>query len=345
MQIEAFGSLAALPPGALALFGDGPFSTLAWYASVMQAAVPNGAQPCLQVVRHGEAVLAVCPMWRGRSGYEAMTTPYSVQWSPLLRPDIDAAGIMAIGQALGRVWRHGATTRLDAFDPDAPWLAPMIKGVRRAGLVPLHFGHFGNWHLSVAGVDWARYLAARPGALRSAIVRRSNRLLPRATFAMVSGGDQLESGLADYMRVYDASWKGPEPFPQFNPALMRAAAASGSLRLGLLHVGGVPIAAQFWLLHGPPKARWAGVQKLAHDTAHHASAPGTVLTALMVRHLLDGEAAAELDFGRGDDPYKEQWTGERRQRAGVVLAAPWQMAGAAQIARHWAGELWRKWAA
>ena len=341
MQIEAFASLGALSPEACALFGQEAFSTLQWYASVAQAAVPQGAQPCFQVARRGQTVLAVCPMWRVRSGYTAMTTPYTTQWSPLLRPGVDTADIAAIGQALGRVWRHAATTRLDAFDPEASWLDPMIRGVRRAGLVPLQFSHFGNWHLRVAGLAWARYLAARPGALRSAVARRSKRLLPRAAFTLVRGADGLESGLADYMRVYDASWKAPEPFPQFNPTLMRAAAASGSLRLGLLHVGHVPIAAQFWLLHGRPEARWAGVQKLAHDTAHHASAPGTVLTALMVRHLLDDEAVAELDFGRGDDPYKQQWTGERRQRAGVMLAAPWHPAGAAQVVRHWAGRLRR----
>ncbi len=342
VRIEAFASLNALPPAARALFGQGPFSTLDWYASVEQAAVPAESQPCYQVARHGEAVLGVCPMWRRPRGYAAMTTPYTVQWYPLLRADLDAADIAAIGQALGRVWRHGAAARLDALDPQADWLKPMVQGLGRAGLVPLRFSHFGNWHLRVAGLGWGPYLAARRGALRSAIARRSKRLLPRAVFALVSSLDGLDVGLAGYARVYDASWKAPEPFPQFNPTLVRAVAASGGLRLGLLRVDGVPIAAQFWLLHTLADGRWAGVQKLAHDQAYHALAPGTVLTALMVRHLLDVDNVAELDFGRGDDPYKQQWTGERRQRAGVVLAAPWRATDALQIARHWGGEIQRR---
>ena len=141
-----------------------------------------------------------------------------------------------------------------------------------------------------------------------------------AEFTLVDGLAGLEPAMADYARVYAASWKEPEPFPQFNPTLMRAAAHAGCLRLGLLRMDGAPVAAQFWLRH----ECWAGVQKLAHDEAYRQLAPGTVLTALMVRHLLETEGVTELDFGRGDDPYKQLWTGERQQRVGVVLAAPWR---------------------
>ena len=266
-----------------------------------------------------------------------MTTPYTLQWQPLLRTDLDEAPLAAVGQALGRVWRGWPTTRLDAVDADAVWLRPMLRGLRRAGVRPLRFDHFGNWHLPVAGLGWGQYLAGRPGALRSAVARRSRRLMPAAKFTLVSGPDGLEAGLADYVRIYAASWKEPEPFPAFNPTLMRAAAHAGSLRLGLLYLNSAPVAAQFWLLHGG----WAGVQKLAHDEFYRALAPGTVLTGLMVRHLLETDGAQDLDFGRGDDPYKQQWTGERRQRVGVLLAAPWRVAGALQIARHVAGQLRR----
>jgi CelD/BcsL family acetyltransferase involved in cellulose biosynthesis len=67
--------------------------------------------------------------------------------------------------------------------------------------------------------------------------------------------------------VYRRSWKEPEPFPDFNAALMRALAPLGMLRLGVLHVGETAAAAQLWVVE---KHR-ATVLKLAHDEAFKAA--------------------------------------------------------------------------
>jgi CelD/BcsL family acetyltransferase involved in cellulose biosynthesis len=64
-----------------------------------------------------------------------------------------------------------------------------------------------------------------------------------------------------------------------------------------------------------------------------------VLTALMLRHLLDNEHVARIDFGRGDDPYKQGWAAERRQRIGLLLVNPWRLAGLAALVRHRAGRI------
>jgi CelD/BcsL family acetyltransferase involved in cellulose biosynthesis len=93
------------------------------------------------------------------------------------------------------------------------------------------------------------------------------------------------------------------------------------------------VAAQYWTVTGGT----ARVEKLAHDQAAGKLSPGTVLTALMVRHLLGQDHVAALDFGRGDDAYKAGWTGRRRQRIGVLLCPPWQREGLFSLARHMAG--------
>ena len=59
----------------------------------------------------------------------------------------------------------------------------------------------------------------------------------------------------------------------------------------------------------------------------------------MLRHLLDEEHVAEIDFGRGDDAYKQDWARERRQRIGLVLANPLRPAGLALALRHHLGRL------
>jgi len=55
--------------------------------------------------------------------------------------------------------------------------------------------------------------------------------------------------------------------------------------------------------------------------------------------MISAEGVAGIDFGRGDDPYKQLWTSQRRQRIGMVLAAPWHPAGIAALLRHAAGRV------
>jgi CelD/BcsL family acetyltransferase involved in cellulose biosynthesis len=68
-----------------------------------------------------------------------------------------------------------------------------------------------------------------------------------------------------------------------------------------------------------------------------------VLTALILRHLLNSENVAQIDFGRGDDAYKKGWAVERRQRVGVLLVNPWSSAGMLALLRHAAGRIAVHW--
>jgi hypothetical protein len=281
------------------------------------------------------AGIALLPLYRAADGRLAgLAAPYTCIFRPLLS---DGADAVAAGRAFGAACRRAGPLRLDALDPDWPCLPPLLAGFRRAGLLPLRFAHFGNWHADVAGLDWPGYLARRPGELRETIRRRVARAMRDAAvgFELIASADGLEAGIAAYQHVYAKSWKEPEPFPAFGPAYLRAAALAGVLRLGVLRLAGVPVAAQYWTV----TAGTARVEKLAHDETARKLSPGTVLTALMVRHLLERDRVATLDFGRGDDPYKAGWTGQRRPRIGVLLCPLWHPAGAAALARHWLGRV------
>jgi CelD/BcsL family acetyltransferase involved in cellulose biosynthesis len=145
----------------------------------------------------------------------------------------------------------------------------------------------------------------------------------------------MDQATAAFEAVYQRSWKDREPFPTFNVALMRGFAAIGLLRFGVWSIGVEAVAVQVWMV----RDGHAIVLKLAHDEAFKAHSPGTVLTALMLRHLLDNEHVARIDFGRGDDPYKQGWATQRRQRIGLLLVNPWRARGAAELLRHAAGRL------
>lgn len=314
------------PPGS----GD-VFAGRAWLEATLAHAVPAGATPVIALAA-GAVLLPL--MQRGRS-LGSLTTPYSLAWRPLG----GIAGMAEAGHDLGRRLRLAAPSRYEALDPLDPALAPLLEGLRGQGLRLLRFDHFGLWQEGLPeGGGWDGYLATRPPALRNTIARKQARAAARFDFEIVaSPGPVLEAGIAAFAAVRARSWKPAEPFPDFDAALMRGLAGTGELRLGLLRdrADGSAVAAQYWAV----SAGRAVVPKLFHVEALRAASPGTVLTAMMVRHLMVADGVRLLDFGRGDDAYKRLWAGTRRQRVGVLVVDPRHPAGLSALLRHAAGRL------
>lgn len=337
-EVTLFADPADMPMGCQALFpladaadGEWPFfASLAWYRTVIDHATPAGDEACFAVSHEAGRPAAIFPMRRvaGRV-CESLTTPYTCLYSPLIAPGLGRAAIARAGFAFGRFCRNAARVRFDALASEWAHLEPLLDGVRRSGLLVQRFDHFGNWHQPVAGLSWERYLDARPGALRQTVRRKLGKAERDVgtRFEIVTGPDGLEAGIEAFEQVYRRSWKEPEPFPDFQAALMRQMASCGVLRLGVLRIGGEPVAVQLWIVQNGR----AMVLKLAHDEAFKAVSPGTVLTAAMLRRLLDQEHVADIDFGRGDDPYKGLWASERRQRIGVLLLNPFRARGLATL--------------
>ncbi len=341
VRLQEFASLDALPAESDRLFAASPglFHSRAWWRTVVSAGMPEGTRPCFLLAWADAVPAALFPLRRPAAGsaLESLTTPYTCDYAPLLSPGLSVAAQGEIFAAFARFCRGWATTRLDALPDDWPAIQACLEGARKARLPVVRFAHFGNWHEDVQGLAWSGYLARRPGALRETIRRKLRRgeRRPDGSFTLIDCTRDLEPGIEAFAQVYAKSWKEPEPFPNFNAGLMRETAAAGMLRLGLWRIGGVPVAAQFWIVQDGT----ASVLKLAHDEAFQADSPGTVLTALMLRTLLDEEHVRAIDFGRGDDAYKQGWASQRRQRIGLVLINPRRPAGLAFLARHGLGRL------
>lgn len=333
-RVETFTGLEALPADALPLFAASRsfFSTLVWWEAVLAHAMPRNARARLLLIRLRGAPCAIFPMIAELDGFRALTTPYTCLYEPLIAPETVRAAVFT---AFAQYCRSFATTRIDGLDSDLD--LEFAFGGSAAELAVARFDHFGNWHEDVSGLDWPAWLARRPGAPRETIRRRSRRAerLAGARFALFDSRRDMASGIAAFETVYARSWKEAEPFPAFNRAQIRAAAALGMARVGVWWVGETPAAAQFWIVE-PGRAT---VLKLAHDEDFKAHSPGTVLTAWMIRHMIEHEHVSEIDFGRGDDPYKQGWVAERRQRTGLLLINPRYPRGMVALGRHALGRI------
>jgi hypothetical protein len=325
-----------LPPDARWLLEchDSFFVQPAWWDATIAAALPDGAKPVFVAFRDRGRLAALLPMLRQGRRWAGLTTLYTYWFGPLFASDADQSSVFA---ALGRLTRAGGLTQLDALDPTTFDLPAARRGLARAGVLGLPFAHFGSWEQNVEGQDWATYLAGRDGRLRETIRRRLRDFsaTPDARWDIHRGSAGAEAGIAAYASVAAHSWKGAEPFPDFNATLFRATMREGSLFMASLSLGERAVAAQAWAF----RAGRATVLKLVHDENSPIRSAGTVLTALVVRDLFAAGGLKLLDFGRGDDAYKQSWVADRRQRVGLLLASPWHPAGAMAIARWTAGRL------
>ena len=331
--------IAALGPEWDPLFasGVGLQSSRAWMTATIATALPNGATPHLLALSDAAGPAAFVPMLAG-SDHEwgSLTTPYTCLYQPLLRtvPPVDPGDLRMIG----RYCRQWPITRFEALDPDEPGLQFLRAALAGAGLVTRTFSNFGNWYESVAPGGWDLYLRGRPGALRETIRRRTRDATKSGLRVQIEREQVgLNLALAAYEHVYQRSWKDPEPYPAFNAAFVRDLAETGVLRIGILWRGEEPIAAQYWSVVN----RTATVLKLAHDKELNALSPGTVLTAAIIRGLIDSDGILEIDFGRGDDPYKRGWVSERRSRVGLLGLNVRTVTGLREWAVHDAGKIIR----
>jgi CelD/BcsL family acetyltransferase involved in cellulose biosynthesis len=225
--------------------------------------------------------------------------------------------------------------RFAPMDPESSAYKGILSELLAIGWIPLRFFCFGNWFLR-ADSNWEGYLKKRSANLRSSIKRRSKEFVTAGgTLQVVTSLEGIEQAIAAYQEVYLASWKIPEPFPDFIPSLIRQLSSLGMLRLGIARLQEKPIAAQLWIV-GQDKA---SIYKVAYHNAYASISPGTVLTSHLLEHVINHDHVKEVDFLIGDDEYKKIWMSNRRERWGIIAFNPRTTIGFALFLREVSGRI------
>lgn len=223
--------------------------------------------------------------------------------------------------------------RIAPLDPNSPEFQQILNELNASGWIAFKFLSFANWYLTEE-YGWDHYIKSRGANLRSTLKRRSREFLANGgLLEIITQTDSIEQAIQDFETVYAASWKKPEPFPQFIPFLIRTLYEKNALRLGVARIGGIPIAAQIWIVWNGQ----ASIFKLAYNKQYSSYSPGTLLTAHLMKHVLDVDCVTHVDYLIGDDDYKRIWMNRRRERYGIIAYNPATIIGIFLLAREYCG--------
>jgi len=265
----------------------------------------------------------------------SLSNYYSSLYAPLVSPEGDLLDLQKLLAAAVHDHANAHVMDFAPMDPESTAYKALLNALKANDWIPFRLFYFGNWYLRVNG-SWEDYLNKRSANHRSTIRRRSKRFAAEGgTLEIVTTLDETEQCIADYNDVYSASWKKPEPHGDFMPALIRQLASMGMLRLGFARINGRTIATQLWIVD----QHKASIYKVAYREDSASYAPGTVLTAHLMRHVIEHDRVNEVDFLIGDDAYKGAWMSDRRERWGIVAYNPATMVGLALLIKEALGRL------
>lgn len=339
VEIQKFSNVPELPPDCAALFTTGEkesFDLSAAWFKLLETQAFTGKGVCIYVFRRNNEVRGVLPVVYQRThGFlrqmGSLTNYYSSLYRPLLAATLTSDELASYIRLILKDAPFDIL-RFDAMDPAHPSFALMEEACSLAGPISSRFFCFGNWYLPVEGRSSEEYFKSLSSQVRNTVKRREKKFFDagRGRFEIVTGEEGLARGIAAWEKIYAASWKKPEPFPNFVPELIRQCAAKGWLRLGIAFYDEEPIATQLWIV----SYQKAAIYKLSYDEKFSPLSAGTILTAHLMRYVLDIDKVTEVDYLIGDDNYKKDWVSHRRERWGLSAYNPFTFGGLA------AGTFW-----
>lgn len=352
MNVQVYTNFHDLPQGYIRLFEESSFRSIfysiPWFENFMGTVLGEndgiriyGAEPSDPPNMPVAALAMQCKNLPRNvftsSRLTGLSNFYTLLFGPVLdiyRPDLHEI-IYKLVHAICSDIPYWNIVDLHPLDAESVIFTELVKSFKSMKMIVQTYFCFGNWYLKVNGISYLEYFETLPSAMKNTVRRKSKKLenSGRARIEIITDTKGLNSAIKEYEKVYNASWKVPEPYPLFMPGLIRTCAERGWLRLGLAYIDGEPAAAQLWTVNGGI----ASIYKLAYDERFAKFSVGTALTARLMEHVINIDHVREVDYLSGDDPYKKSWMSHRRERWGIIAFNPWTMGGGLGILRHVGG--------
>jgi hypothetical protein len=293
-----------------------PFERAQWYALLAE----TGLRPLIAIASEGGTTAALA--LTGQGGHiTPLRNWYSFTWRPLAPQG--AAGDRLLEAIARGLKSRGHRVTLEPVPGEDGSAERLERAFRAAGWQVALEVCDTNHILEVRGRSFAEYWQSRPGHLRSTLKRKASRIETEVL-------TRFDPAVwAEYEAIYAASWKPAEDQPAMLRAFAQGEGAAGRLRLGVARAGGLAVAAQFWTVENGV----AYIHKLAHLESHRSLSAGTILSAALLRHVIEIDKVALVDFGTGNDSYKADWTDAVRPRFRIDCLDPGQPGAWAPLAK------------
>lgn len=348
MRVRVFHGYESLPAAYDALFADSRTGSLFRRRAWLENFQRNGLRPGDRVRLYGvesdadSAPLALLPALYSRfysmhpqARVVHFLQPDEQPYAPLLAAEgADAAEIAgAVVEFLRATSNSYDVIRASPLDPGSPFTIGFLAALRRTGHPVQAYEHIADRYETVSGQSFADYRARRPRDLREALDRTGRLLLTggRALFDLNNTAEQVAVDWNDYRALVHADALAAQQQPaSYLPSIVLLTAEAGALQLGCLHLDGVPVALQFWLVDGGVAhclRIWGAEEQRAFPT-------DDILTELMALCLIDGNHVAELDFGAISEEFARNWAPAMRSRIGFAAFNPRTWRGVKGAVRH-----------
>ncbi len=363
MRVRTYSSLDELPAAYAGLFDEAGresfFLSLPWFRNLIDTTgepgnrirlygverdAPEATPLALLITRWREPDRALIRRLTGaaRLALEGYTNYYTGLYGPILSPaerDLPKV-VQTLVTTICAERPRWNLVHLELLNRDWPVFDMLVDAFRATGMIVEPYFQFGNWYEKTEDGSFQAYLRRRSSKVRNNFRRRIRKLERSVDVRtdIITNAHGLEAGIAAFEKVYNASWKIPEQYPRFIPGLIRTAAQAGSLRLGILYVDNEPGAAQLSFVTGGV----AWMYRTAYDERFKELSVGTVLVLRMLEHVIEVDRVRVVDFGYGDDSYKEEWMSERRERWGILAFNPRTVMGVLSALRHFGGRRVKK---
>jgi hypothetical protein len=317
-----------------------PFATSAWLLNYIENVV--GEDDRLLVVNgHAQADgILLLQTLHASAHARSVSNFYTSLYTPILGGACESLrSASTLVRGLAEIRPRLATITLEPLDIASECTAQLAGALTSAGWYVRRYFRFGNLSLPCEGLDFVTYLATRDSQLRNTVQRKSKKFVGADALEIVTESSKVDAAMDEYEDIHSRSWKRPEPYPNFARGWAHACAQRGWLRLGIARLGGRAAAVQMWFVFD----RRAYIFKLVYDEAQAKSSAGTVLTAHLVKHVLEVDKVREIDFLSGADAYKASWMSRRRDRIGLIACNLRSIAGLTRAAREFTSQTTARW--